>query len=108
MAGAPADDKELDQMFGEEVASQIKQRRKKEPDDFLVLPENWPAVQLLQSVGSCWQYAPMSGHVLGLNYQAVDVVIRRGGFEPFESENWHRFQVLESVAKSELNRLSKS
>jgi len=36
----------------------------------------------------------------------VDVVIRRGGFEPLEVEDWERFQLAERIVQKELNKVA--
>ena len=110
MGDQPADVSELDQLVSPESAAEIRKNlSEKEPDpDCLVLPENWPAAQLFwKSAGSCWQYATMTGRVLGMRYEAVDIVIRRGGFESeFSPDDWDRFQIIEQTARAEMNRIA--
>jgi hypothetical protein len=110
MGYKPADASELDQIVSSSAAQKIKQKRRQSqdatPNDCWVLPENWPAVQLFLACQSCWRYAAMSGRVLGLGYTDVDVVIARGGFEPLATDDWQRLQLLEAVAKNELNRIA--
>lgn len=70
-----------------------------------MLEENWKAAQLFWAcVSSCWQYLPMTGIAQGMHYPSVDVVIRRGGFEPITPDDWRRFQVLEAEARQRLNQ----
>ena len=109
MGDSPADDSELDHMFGPAVAKNLKKKRPPPPGKYPVHPENWTAAQLfLACIGSCWEYAPMSGRILGFKYTDVDVVINRGGFEPFDPEDWRRLQMMESIAKTEMNRIADS
>mgnify|MGYP001773177991 CR=1 FL=1 len=48
-----------------------------EDREFLVLPENWDAVLTFLKCATQWRYAGMAGVRTGLDYTAVDVVIRR-------------------------------
>lgn len=84
------------------TAALVLANKTQTPSVFWVLEENWPAVQLLQACGSQWRKSP-TGKVDGLIYEAVDVVIRRGGFEPFSTDDWHRLQTLERVVVKELS-----
>jgi hypothetical protein len=58
-----------------------ERRRQEEPAHFQVLPENWPAVELFQVVNTQWERTA-SGQPLDLNWQAVDVILRRLGLDP--------------------------
>ena len=78
-------------------------RERQQPADFDVLPENWNAVMLFLDCISQWNTSP-NGRVLGLRYDCVDVVIKRGGYEPLCPDDWGRLQTLERVAAHELNR----
>jgi len=46
----------------------------------------------------------MTGIAQGMHYPSVDVVIRRGGFEPITPDDWRRFQVLEAEARQRMNQ----
>ena len=50
-----------------------------EPAEFPVLPENWDACQLYLAVQTQWRTGSMGG-LIGLDYNAVDVVLRRRHF----------------------------
>lgn len=92
---------DADGLVSPEVAQKICQTlAKQQPDEFLVLLENWPAVQIFLDCVSCWREGPFG---LGFDYAAVDVVVRRGGYEPLESETWQRLQTLERVAAKALS-----
>jgi hypothetical protein len=68
--------------------------------NFPVLPENWPVVELFLAVQTQWRMAPMGG-VLGLDYSAVDVAIRRGGHAD-DAETFAGLQVMERAAVAEI------
>ena len=51
-----------------------------ESPPFEVWPENWPVIELWCRVQTQWRVAPMGG-LLGLDYQAVDMVLRLTGAE---------------------------
>jgi hypothetical protein len=51
-----------------------------EPTEFPVLPENWDACQLYLAVQTQWRTSPVGG-LIGLDYNAVDVVFRRRRFK---------------------------
>lgn len=81
----------------------MKNRQPQAPDDYLVLPENWKAIELLRACSTQWRYTAI-GHRTGLHYGGVDIVLQRGGFEPFSPDDWHNFQIAERVAISEFNQ----
>jgi len=64
----------------------------------LVLPENWDAVQLLLRCQTQWRFSEMSGQLLGLDYAAVDVVMRRAKIEDESGELFTSLQVIEVAA----------
>lgn len=64
-----------------------------------MLEENWSAVQLYLAVQTQWRVAGMGGVLIGLDYAAVDVVMRRLGFE---DEAFRGMQVIERVVLSRL------
>lgn len=45
-------------------------------NSFDVLPENWEAVQLYQAVKTQWRTGGINGLPIGLDYVAVDIVMR--------------------------------
>jgi hypothetical protein len=97
-------DNDLAALVSPEVAAAIANKRAaRQPGDFEVLPENWTAVRLFVDCATQWQINPMGG-VMGLRYEAVDIVIRRGGYEPLAPDDWQRLQTLERVAVNELKR----
>lgn len=68
------------------------------PDEaFAVLPENWPTVQLFMSVQTQWQFAS-NGTPLGLDYNAVDVVMRRKGIADQDGRIFEGLQIMEWAA----------
>ena len=48
-------------------------------DDFEVMPDAWPAVTTFLACATCWRWlvTPAGPIRLGLDYPAVDVVVRR-------------------------------
>ncbi len=99
----------MEALLGKEAAHAIFNKailsKQHAPQDVDVLPENWPAVQLFRSAQSTWRHCPMTGHVLGMNYSDVDVLIRRSGLD-ITTDDWERFQMLERIAVTELNKKS--
>lgn len=65
-------DDDLDGLVDPETAAKIKaaEGQKKQETNYLVLPENWPALQLFLSCATQWRYAPLGG-ITGLDYQAL-------------------------------------
>ncbi len=55
--------------------------KKKDPDnarDFIVWPENWPALALFLACRTQWHYAPM-GQRIGLDYCQVEAAMNMQG-----------------------------
>lgn len=48
-------------------------------DDGLVLPENWPAVELFLACATQWHRAGMAGLPTGLDYVALEAAMRMTG-----------------------------
>lgn len=70
---------------------------KEDAEDFGILPENWPTVQAWMRVQTQWRVAGM-GTVIGLDYSAVDVALRRARIEDPEGEIFAGLQVMEVAA----------
>jgi len=85
-----------------ELIAQFEVRHKRESDDFLVLPENWPIVQLFEKVNSQWRFGGM-GSLLGLDYNAVDVCIRYLQI-PVDADCFSGLQIMEQVIVAEMNK----
>lgn len=66
------------------------------PEDFEVLPENWDAVRTFMRLQSQWKVAPMGG-LIGLDYAAVEVVMRLLRIADTES-TFARLQAMEYAA----------
>lgn len=99
-----AAESDLDGLVNAETAAKIKAlKAPKETEDFWVLPENWKAVSLFTECSTQWE-TTFTGKVKGLRYEAVDIVIKRGGYEPLDEADWRRLQVLERTALTELNK----
>lgn len=67
-----------------------------------VWPENWPVLELFLCVCSQWRSGPMGG-ALGLDYAAVDVVIRRRALE-VTPEQFQGLQIMERAVQQEWGR----
>lgn len=72
----------------------------KEDQDFLVLEENWPAINLFLACQTQWQYlSGMSSAVrTGFNYPAVETVIRLCYANHNQAELFSKLQLMESEA----------
>lgn len=76
----------------------IDSLREASPDEeFEVLPENWPIVELFMTVQTQWRFTGMGGAV-GLDYNAVDVVMRRLRMEDSDGALFRGLQVMEVAA----------
>lgn len=64
-------------------------------ETFDVLPENWDAAKLFQAVKTQWRIGGMAGIPTGLDYSAVDVVMRRLNLKDSVFE---QLQVMENIA----------
>lgn len=73
-------------------------------EGFDVWPENWPTVEAFLKCQTQWVVAGMGG-VIGLNYVAVDVVLRRYNLD--DPEIFAGIQVMEAAALKVMNRVSK-
>lgn len=106
-SGPPADDSELDGIVSAEAAKKIREKRqqKEASDEYPVLPENWTAVCLFLDSADQLNISP-AGQIIGLKSEAVDVEIRRGGYEPLAVEDWQRFKIVSRVAINLLNKSS--
>lgn len=65
---------ELEGLVSPKSAAQIQATYTQQPKEFLVLKENWQALQLFLSCATQWRYAPMGG-VTGLDYSALLAVM---------------------------------
>jgi len=77
----------------------------KTPDDVGVWAEHLPAVEAFLSVQTQWRtrggdLSPVV--VLGLDYPAVDVGLRRAGIE-LSPRSWNDLQIIELAAVAALN-----
>lgn len=68
----------------------------KEPERFLVLEENWEACRLFTDCSGQWRLSAL-GELLALDYNAVDVVMRRKGYAD-SAELFTQLQVVEHSA----------
>ena len=70
-----------------------------------VWAENWPAVSLFQRLGTQFRVAggPAGYLHLGLDYPAVDVVLRHAGVDTDPDELFAAIQMMEAVALPILN-----
>lgn len=62
-----------------------------------MLPENWGALQVFLKCSTQWRYAGMSGLRTGLDYQAVESVMRMTGVADTSDTFW-RLQLIEDEA----------
>lgn len=81
----------------EEAARFVSEEEKAYP----VLPENWEAVQLFLKCGTQWRLAGLAGVRTGLDYCAVESVMRMTGTEDTSDALW-RLQLIEDEALSAL------
>lgn len=75
-----------------------------EPEVFPVLEENWPAVCLFLQCQTQWNY--LSGMTVmrtGLNYQAVETVMRLCYADQNQVDLFNRLQVIEREALATFN-----
>jgi len=82
-----------------EVLEQFEAQR--DSEEFEVLEENMPTVDLFVAVCTQWRAAPFGGW-LGLDYPAVDVVLRRRALH-VTPEQFSGLQVMEHAALDVLN-----
>ena len=87
-----ASDDEIDQLLAQEV----------EPEPFEVMPDNWPAIQLYLSVYGQFRISA-TGHVVGFDFAAVDIDIRRSEVE-VSAQTWERFKILAHHTVQTLNQ----
>lgn len=66
-------------------------------EEFEVLPENWPIVDLFLRLQTQWRFSGM-GSATGLDYNAVDVVMRRLRIEDGDGAIFAGLQVMEVAA----------
>lgn len=66
-------------------------------EDFEVFPENWPVVDLFLRLQTQWRFTGM-GVAAGLDYTAVDVVMRRLRIEDLDGSIFAGLQVMEVAA----------
>lgn len=91
-----ASDDEIDALLAQEP----------EPEAFEVAPDNWLAVQLYLSVYGQFRVSG-TGQVLGFDFTAVDIDIRRSQIE-VDPQTWERFKVLSHHTVTTLNQRSGS
>ena len=89
--GAGADDTDRDlEAFG---APESVRKRIEKDDEFLVLPENWTALEAFMRCQTQWRIAP-NGQLSGLDYSGVSIVL---GYmsEHEQSDLFEQIQILE-------------
>lgn len=91
-----ASEEEIEDLLAQEV----------EPEPFEVMPENWPAIQLYLSVYGQFVVAG-TGNVVGFNFAAVDIDIRRSELD-VSPDTWQRFKILANHTVHTLNSRSGS
>lgn len=84
-------------MFGGAVPDDWLEGLSGDDQELPIEPEAWPTVQLWMRVQTQWRLAGMGG-VVGLDYQAVDVVMRRLRIEDEDGELFAGLQVMEIAA----------
>jgi len=65
-----------------------------------VLAEVWPTIQAFLAGASQWTVGPAGG-VIGLNYQGVDIALRRLQME-CTPEMWRGLQIMEATVVEEM------
>jgi len=65
------------------------------------LPENWEALQVFLACQTQWRYAGMTGVRTGLDYTALDVVMRIRQTQDLQDALW-RIQEIERAALNAL------
>lgn len=65
-----------------------------EETDYMVLPENWETVQVFIRCATQWRYAGMAGQPTGLDYSAVESVMRMRAVED-QSDTLDRLRIME-------------
>lgn len=76
--------------------------RMRPPEDFQVLPENWPALRLFLAMQTQWRAAAMGG-LIGLDYGVLDGVARLSGIV-LDEDVFARLRILEMAALEVVNR----
>lgn len=71
-------------------------------EELPILEANVPTLQLFLSVSTQWTLSA-TGHVLGLNYSAVDVDINRSRVEVTPTM-WAGLKAMEQAARHEMNK----
>lgn len=74
-------------------------------DDFEVWPENWDAVQVFAAMAGHWRRDPLSGGYVGLDYPAVESVMRMLKVADTAS-TFRDLQTMERVALPVLRQLN--
>lgn len=75
--------------------------RRQQAADMLIDPDCWPTVRLFLHVQTQWRTD--MGHPVGLDYGAVDVVMRRLRIDDPDGELFEGLQVMESAALAVLH-----
>ena len=70
--------------------------------DFEIFPENWEALKIFLDCSTQWVYAPQ-GRVIGLNYPAVESVMRLRRARD-RSDTLDRLREMEAAALKLINR----
>jgi len=94
-----ADDVQEDLLFlkaSEQVLHHYDKQQK--DDEFLVLPENWDAVNLFNNCSTQWQHYH-NGAISGLDYSGVLVVIKIMKLK-HKKKLFKKLQVMEQIALS--------
>lgn len=90
----------LDELERGNAPDDVKSRFKPQP--FAVMPENWVAIQLFEKVNTQWIRQPMGG-LVDLDYNAVDVVLKRLRLDPTPYE-FEQLMLVGRVAAAERNK----
>ena len=86
----------------EDEIDELLQEEDDDGDAFEVLPENWEALQLYQSIYGKF-LTTATGHVLGFDYNALRTDIELSARE-VSPETWQKFKVLERLTANLLNQ----
>lgn len=95
-----------------EVLAQLEQQLPEEPDDVVVWPENQLTMLLFITCQTQWLYAGMTGTRVGLNWQSLELAMKRNGDfraldEPGKDEVFNDLVLVERVVLTEIRKTEK-